>query len=434
MDQPTQPGEVDNPMPNPVVPSTPFAPKLPVILLIVLIIIAGGTGMYILATRKTQSPTPPLPTPTPSVTQISPTSAIKSIVDWKTYTSDALHIKFQYPPDFRVSENYNKASGLYGEGIFVDLNQTGGIPERWMKITSSEKSDYWNDNRVSQFYTTAVGQEYNKDNKDFSGIFTRVQDREINGKPAWLFEGRDIWETPSPLQRIFIKNGNIFYIIDITYSNTKPKNIDYIKAFDQILSTFRFTNQNAISPTASLQTYTNTQYGFSFRYPTILELKSSEEVTKNGGFDYIPLCSETALVTCLYLPSGTASDTTNNDFTGASLAVGTIDASQQDCLDYKDNARLQQYHLWPITQKEINGIQFSTVTMDGAAAGHQSTDTSYRTFTKNTCFDMTVQVNTESASTNTPEGQAGKIKPFSQVNRQNVETIFNQILATFRFD
>lgn len=181
-------------------------------------------------------------------------------------------------------------------------------------------------------------------------------------------------------------------------------------------------------PTANWKSYTNDTYKYSFKYPPILEEKNKERV---GG--YIPLCSQENLLNCLYLPPGTTADITSNDFAGASFSVGLIDTqSESNCLTYKDNLQLQQYPL-PITQKIVNGINSATVQEEGAALGHQNSSSLYRVFKNNKCFELMTEINTDSISANTPEGQAGKIKPFSGINRSNVQSMFDQILSTFKF-
>ena len=119
------------------------------ILLLIVIVLIGIAGISYFAYKNGQVNIPSQNTST------SPTpTASEETENWKTYTSTNLNISFKYPNDFRVLENYDR-KGLFGKGIFIDYNQTGGTPERWMRITRSDKYGYW-DKLISEIDRKSV--------------------------------------------------------------------------------------------------------------------------------------------------------------------------------------------------------------------------------------------------------------------------------------
>lgn len=225
-------------------------------LLIGLLILAiVAEGVYYLGRKRSQTLEEKLSEQNPA---ILPSSGDKPNLDdetasWKTYTSYKLKVSFNYPPEFRVTENYEKGKGLYDEGIFIDYNSFGGVPSRWMKITHSDYSKLWNKTRLEELLRTQTGKAYNSG--QFTGLYIRKDNIIIGGKSAHVIEGKGIWETPPPLRVIVIPVDNKYLIIEVTYSNIVPDNstkeaslevsekFNYIEAFDKILSTFKFTQK-----------------------------------------------------------------------------------------------------------------------------------------------------------------------------------------------
>lgn len=217
-----------------------------IIIITLAVVVTLGVGFY--AYKNKQFKLTPQQQPTISLTP-TPTD-LSTDNSWKTYTSKDLGISFDYPSNFRVNESYQKGSGFYNEGIFIDVEQFGGMPDRWMKITRSDKSDYWDKQKIVAFYNLEVGQQYNKENLQYLGSFTRIPDVKIDNISTQVYISNNAWETPPPLYRYIIKKNDFYYFIDVTLSNlsntdcTSPYpscGIDHVKIFDQILSTFKFS-------------------------------------------------------------------------------------------------------------------------------------------------------------------------------------------------
>lgn len=177
------------------------------------------------------------PTPTPAETISQASNG--NLVNWKIYTSKDLEISFKYPENFRVSENYTPGTGLIDGGIFVDLNQTEGTPTRWMKITRTDKSDFWNFTKSELVYNLQIGKTYT-DPKNKTVQLKRIEDIVIEDISWHVYELNEQYQSPHPVHDLITPKEDKYYIITLTYSNTPEFKVDFVKTFDQILSTFRF--------------------------------------------------------------------------------------------------------------------------------------------------------------------------------------------------
>ena len=75
--------------------------------------------------------------------------------------------------------------------------------------------------------------------------------------------------TRGKLQKVVLfEKGKFIYILSTVLAN-EPE------VFDQILSTFKFTDQKQADGTENWKTYTNDQYGFSIKYPAESILKEN---------------------------------------------------------------------------------------------------------------------------------------------------------------
>ena len=75
--------------------------------------------------------------------------------------------------------------------------------------------------------------------------------------------------TRGKLQKVVLfEKGKFIYILSTVLAN-EPE------VFDQILSTFKFTDQKQADGTENWKTYTNDQYGFSIKYPSESILKEN---------------------------------------------------------------------------------------------------------------------------------------------------------------
>src|SRR3989344_1019646 len=188
--------------------------------------------------RKNNSSNIPLNSPTLSVNEID-------ISNWKTYKSTELGITFKYPEYFRITENYD-GKGLFGNGIHIDSDQTGGTPERWMRITRSDKYNFW-DKLTDLINNIKIGESYLYPETKIN--FERQENTRINQTSSYVFADNSPSYMPVPRLLIFLPKGQLFYIFDISYSNpetnkSQEPQIDFVKTFDQILSTFKFIDHH----------------------------------------------------------------------------------------------------------------------------------------------------------------------------------------------
>jgi hypothetical protein len=179
---------------------------------------------------------------------------------WKTYTNTEYGFEFKYPPDLYTEEK---------SGLFIIKNST--LPEDQIYLGSG----FFNDDGVE-------GKDWVKGYAFYVNPSARqdilVQDEEEHvakydmlGQDAYLLTC-DCLHRPE----VAIRNPNVKNSF-VTFSHadgfdTLEESRSVQTLFDQILSTFKFTqmgnesSQEADS-TAGWKTYTNAEYGFEFKYP-----------------------------------------------------------------------------------------------------------------------------------------------------------------------
>lgn len=173
--------------------------------LLIVVIIALAVSGYLIYQKKATSN--PIPTPLPQQTPQPSPSPADETANWKTYTNAKLGYSFKYPQDW------------------ID------------RSTDIDKQQ----NIVRLVYIVA-----DKEHTFFVGA------KERGGPPADEIEGTTVkYGNTSFSRRIWMKDNKPFFIVarPDNYSvaggieiNLPPDSPDtYIKVFDQILSTFKFT-------------------------------------------------------------------------------------------------------------------------------------------------------------------------------------------------
>lgn len=151
---------------------------------------------------------------------------------------------------------------------------------------------------------------------------------------------------------------------------------------------FTFTNyaeQVPTTPTTDWKTYTNTQYNFSFSYPSDFALTS-----QRIALSYIFKCHDDDQA-CLYY----IGEKTSNGFEMAALEVQVGTSSYAtgipapitiaDCT--KEGGDSGQP-----TQKSINGVTFYITQDREAGLGHRLITDLYRTYYNNTCYTIGISM------------------------------------------
>lgn len=167
-----------------------------------------------------------LSTPAPVATN-NPTA------DWKTYTNNEMEFSINYPSNFTVNED-----GLYTVNI---REKSEGQVVRWVNIYTTSDSLGSTDS-VLRLYELPVGGKSltmggDERQKEFETV-VRLADKKIGGVVWHIYDNNNPWESPKPLRYFILFYNNKFYIIEVPYSDSTG----FSKSFDQILSTFKFTN------------------------------------------------------------------------------------------------------------------------------------------------------------------------------------------------
>ena len=189
----------------------------------------------------------PVPTFTPR-----PSTAVKveDTSNWKVYRNQEYGFEFKYPNDWNLKENKEYFNGKLTTEVLLSTNFDDLAP-------------------IIQFFITPNVNTTNSENIEPYGEWTTIISKEsviIAGIKTnrYVTSGPD---APNHTEISLVKNNNLFSI------DTNIRDADLLKnVFDKILSTFKF-----IEPvdTSTWKTYTNTKYGFEFKYPEDWEIKES---------------------------------------------------------------------------------------------------------------------------------------------------------------
>lgn len=237
-------------------------------ILVFLLVLLGA--VFVAGSKLTKKPQAPAPAPAPATTNPtpSPTSAPDLTANWKTYNGNGF--SFKYPSDWTqgsVDASTGETSinpppdtacphcagGFAGLSISLLSNPSSMSLSEYMKSNSDKFG----------------GSYYLKDYKKYSipGSIDAFIDRNALGAGA--------------VQEEAVINGNKLVVILYCGSSLCTDN----NLFDQILSTFKFTSSTVANPTSNStsnwKTYTNTKYGYSFKYPSEFSLSNAGENANN---------------------------------------------------------------------------------------------------------------------------------------------------------
>ncbi len=211
-------------MPNEKINSSHFSQRFIIALMAVVIVlmfaVSASATYLILSSAPAQKTT----------TQPPVVVSNDDMSDWQTYTDPECHFSVQYPADW-VAGDPDSNTGciqIYPPDAFNPQRETV-VPSLHFKAATA--SDIFEGSLVNvRYFTTKSGGEAVQETKE--------------GIPH--------------LQVTGFKSFNGSYI-----GATRPLSVEHKDIFDQILSTFRFTEDMS-----DWQTYTNSKLGISFQYPT----------------------------------------------------------------------------------------------------------------------------------------------------------------------
>jgi len=234
----TNPALVNKPA---IPPQTKTGLMMPVLLTVLVSGAIFGFGGYYLGKQSSlsnssaiQNKTETFPSPT--------TQSIENVSDLATFTGTILPVSFEHSSKLKVYEG-TKADQGFGVGIHVVYDYPDN-PPRFLHVDSTLPTNFEDLKKLN------VGEKYqDKTITEEDITATRLVDKTIGEKSALIYEWNKLWEIPGPVRDYFIPYQNSYLHIRATYSNTLPSNdnnpmytFDYVSAFDQILSTFKFTN------------------------------------------------------------------------------------------------------------------------------------------------------------------------------------------------
>jgi len=244
-------------------PSPSHRPQKPFVLLatIFLTALVAGTGGYLLGTRNAQSDPLAQPTPQLSASQnplrVSPATFIpasfypvpstnpKLTSSWKTYKSGTYSFTFRYPP--HMYANTPPYPETMKERLSDDIVlQTKQISPDDVKNKSAQET--------KMLYEGVTGGDLliTVDDKDFfqdTETLDTLKKRWVNYKDEGVLIGGKNGRIVSGNDYVSAKNKPHIRHIDIPLQQGKYLKIEYyedaisLEEFDQILSTFKFTDQ-----------------------------------------------------------------------------------------------------------------------------------------------------------------------------------------------
>jgi len=176
---------------------------------------------------------------------------------------------------------------------------------------------------------------------------------------------------------------------------------------------------NVVSPsiTEGWQTYTDSQYNFSFSYPSDFALTTQQSPPWNSSCGSDDDIYSSHL--CLYYVGNQTSD----GFVAANLEV-RISSPSTTKAECEKAWPSPNGHDSPLQQKIINGITFLYDLTGGAATGHYLSTDQYRVYRSDTCYTIALNLNSDRGVS-----EKGLSKEFSDVMRAKLRSIF----STFEF-
>ncbi|HSX40096.1 MAG TPA: hypothetical protein VLF68_00635 [Candidatus Saccharimonadales bacterium] len=259
--QPNQVPPVQN-LPQTPVPSanqTPPAPHFPKTLLIgvvVFILVILGAGAFVLQSKNNKQQIAQL-TPAPTK-PITPPSTPDPTANWKTYTNTMYGYTLKYPNTWEAWNGLYYPAQISSSQVIQIISKPDYIPliqKAGILLENFEKNDYaWIEINV-----TPLGQQYNHGNEletvttstdipTFFGFKDNSQEITLNGQVAYsMVKPIAPREVSTGFQNGILKrvatriNGNIVNM-DAQYPHGFTETNSLAETFDQILSTFKFTD------------------------------------------------------------------------------------------------------------------------------------------------------------------------------------------------
>ncbi len=233
----TQPAS-NQPISSPQVPAQQNNKPLMIISILVFLLMAGGLVYLGYQNYQLQQRLDQLSKQQDNQIMTSPTPTAEGEIS--TFIGTVLPVSLEYSNKLKVYEGIKPDQG-FGEGIHVVYDYPDN-PPRFLHIDNTLPSYF------EELAKLKVGEKYqDKTITEEDIIATKLSDKTIGGEKAMSYEWNKLWEVPGPVREYFIPFHDKYVRIRLTYSNVTGANtdnpmyaFDYVTAFDQILSTFKF--------------------------------------------------------------------------------------------------------------------------------------------------------------------------------------------------
>ncbi|HSX40781.1 MAG TPA: hypothetical protein VLF68_04150 [Candidatus Saccharimonadales bacterium] len=308
------PAQTPPPVPPPVNQTPPAShfPKIFLIAIVVFILVVLGAGAFVLQSRNNKQKLAQV-TPSPTTVQ-TPTPTPDPTASWKIYTNLKYHYSFKYPPQFKLTEE----------------NKNNDIVQYFYKFSTGKLVYGMPDSSgfvISIFPTLGKTIEQEFSNKSSAMGVVGVTPIERRGAD----EAAHVTNIQALV--VFRSENNFFEISGFQNSNTLPDKSDDVDIyFDQILSTFKFTDQNT-----NVTNISEPQNG------TMVTVQKGAAVTvtlHSTYWEFQPISDATVLkpngnsVTepdmTVKIP-GTGAGTITQSFTALSTGTATFSATRTTC-------------------------------------------------------------------------------------------------------
>jgi hypothetical protein len=197
---------------------------LVIVIVTVIVFFAYKNGNIQLPSNKSANPSKvPLNSPTPTVSQMD-------ISNWKTYSNTKFGYSFQYPSHWKVNESKNKFD-LYEQVIAINLPPNAGNKGTLGEIESWKK-DAVVGNKIRNL-------QYELDEAKESG--EKIERISLNENTIYKYEIVTPGKTITKF--LFFENNNYLTTVSLTVFLNENDTDNNNKEANQILSTFRFTDE-----------------------------------------------------------------------------------------------------------------------------------------------------------------------------------------------
>lgn len=237
------------PLTQPIM-SSPIKYNNPVLMMIILLLALGVAGFFAYQNWQLKQQIAQVqPAPT---TLITPTTTADPTTNWKIYTNQKLGFTIKYPPTViitrELNDEFNRATEFKGSEISFEvmLRKTGAI---------SLNNYYYMDSPILQ-------KAFLDGNNANVYAYNAVNNTCVNDESGP--------SCPTSFIAYVAENGPNIYHISF-YGDDKLSPLE-----NQILSTFKFTNQNQTVTTNDWKTYSNKILKYTIKYPNDWTIDTSK--------------------------------------------------------------------------------------------------------------------------------------------------------------